>query len=245
MRSEGYGTLSVCVCVCVTQHLTFRVTIQATNHLLPNEGQAIFGNTSFKSYGVIYISRTASTAILRVSADSGFSEKPNEKLSTTTTTRVNQCKAASYFSLSPSFSICCSNVTTPGVLLRMPVTSPTLCTSVLFCFFCVSLEREVWFLQFQTQLSAITERCLHSVYNTRSVCGCEQALSSSLRRGFSTSVLFINRRRACAARVTVLGLCVCVCVRRSILAPRAITRQRRDTSDFSVTWAAKLKRRFV
>ena len=36
--------------------------------------------------------------------------------------------------------------------------------------------------------------------------------------------------------------CLCVCVRRSILAPRAITRQ---TSDFSVTWAAKLKRCFV
>ena len=48
----------------------------------------------------------------------------------------------------------------------------------------------------------------------------------------------VNPRRACAARVMVLGLCVCVCVCRSILAPRAITRQTRDTSDFSVTWAA-------
>ena len=38
---------------------------------------------------------------------------------------------------------------------------------------------------------------------------------------------------------------VCVCVHRSILAPRAITRQTRNTSNFSVTWAAKLKRRFV
>ena len=33
-----------------------------------------------------------------------------------------------------------------------------------------------------------------------------------LRRGFSTLVLFINPRRACAARVTVVVLCVCVCV---------------------------------
>ena len=40
-------------------------------------------------------------------------------------------------------------------------------------------------------------------------------------------------------------VCVCVCVRRSILAPRAITRQTRNTSDFSVTWAVKIKRRFV
>ena len=41
-----------------------------------------------------------------------------------------------------------------------------------------------------------------------------------------TSLSLINHRRACAARVTVLGLCTCVCVRvrRSILAPRAITR---------------------
>ena len=38
---------------------------------------------------------------------------------------------------------------------------------------------------------------------------------------------------------------VCVCVRRTILAPRAITRQTRDTSDFSVTCAAKLKRRLI
>ena len=33
MRSEGYGTWSVClsVCVSVTQHLTFHVIIRATN----------------------------------------------------------------------------------------------------------------------------------------------------------------------------------------------------------------------
>ena len=55
----------------------------------------------------------------------------------------------------------------------------------------------------------------------------------------------INPRRACTARVTVLGLCVCLSVRYSILASRAITWQTRDTSDFSVTWAAKLKGRFV
>ena len=34
-----------------------------------------------------------------------------------------------------------------------------------------------------------------------------------MRRGFCTLVLFINPRRACAARVTVLGsVCVCVCL---------------------------------
>ena len=34
-----------------------------------------------------------------------------------------------------------------------------------------------------------------------------------MRRGFCTLVLFINPRRACAARVTVVGfVCVCVCV---------------------------------
>ena len=38
-----------------------------------------------------------------------------------------------------------------------------------------------------------------------------------MRRGFSTSVLFINPRRTCAAKVTVVGsvclsVCVCVCV---------------------------------
>ena len=32
------------------------------------------------------------------------------------------------------------------------------------------------------------------------------------RRGFCTSVLLINPRRACAARVTVVVLCGCVCV---------------------------------
>ena len=33
MRSEGYSTWSVCVCVS-TQHLTFHVIIRATNELL-------------------------------------------------------------------------------------------------------------------------------------------------------------------------------------------------------------------
>ena len=62
---------------------------------------------------------------------------------------------------------------------------------------------------------------------------------------YHTHDFVVNPRRACAARVTVLGLCVCVCVRGSILASRAITLQTRNTSDFSVTWAAKIKRRFV
>ena len=32
MRGKGYGTWSVCVFVCVTQHLAFHVTVQATNY---------------------------------------------------------------------------------------------------------------------------------------------------------------------------------------------------------------------
>ena len=81
---------------------------------------------------------------------------------------------------------------------------------------------------------------------------CTRAWQSGTLRsteGLHFRIFFINPRRACAARVTVLALCVClsVClsVHYSILASHAITRQTRDTSDFSVTWAAKIKRRFV
>ena len=38
----------------------------------------------------------------------------------------------------------------------------------------------------------------------------------AMRRGFCTLVLFINPRRACAARVTVLLLCVCLSVCLSV-----------------------------
>ena len=44
----------------------------------------------------------------------------------------------------------------------------------------------------------------------------------------------VNPRRACAARVTVLGLCVCMSV-SSNLASRAIMRPTRNTNGFSVT----------
>ena len=49
-------------------------------------------------------------------------------------------------------------------------------------------------------------------------------LSQYVHIGYNTQARIINPRRAFAARVTVLGLCVCVCVRRSIFAPHAITR---------------------
>ena len=46
-------------------------------------------------------------------------------------------------------------------------------------FFYVSLEREVCH---SNTIECISERCLHSVYyNTRSVCGCEQAFPSAYR----------------------------------------------------------------
>ena len=48
-----------------------------------------------------------------------------------------------------------------------------------------------------------------------------------------SSVCIINPRRACAARVTVLGLCVCLSV-ISNLTSRAIMRPTRDTNGFSV-----------
>ena len=44
-------------------------------------------------------------------------------------------------------------------------------------------------------------------------------------------IIIINPRRACAARVIVLGLCVCVCV-RSNLPPHTLESQKRDTNGF-------------
>ena len=58
----------------------------------------------------------------------------------------------------------------------------------------------------------------------------------------------INPRRACAARVTVLGLSfclsVCLSVRHAILAVRATKSITKDTIVLSVRFAAILKRRF-
>ena len=53
----------------------------------------------------------------------------------------------------------------------------------------------------------------------------------------------VNPRRACAARVTVLGLCVClsvylsVCLLPRFLPPRATNRPKSDTNGFSATLA--------
>ena len=58
---------------------------------------------------------------------------------------------------------------------------------------------------------------------------------------FSPTVTVINPRRACAARVTVVVLCVClfVCLSTTILALRATRRLMSDTNRFSATRAGK------
>ena len=59
---------------------------------------------------------------------------------------------------------------------------------------------------------------------------------------------FINPRRACAARVTVVVLCVCVsacvCVSTTILGLQATRRLMSDTNRFSATRAGKIMWRF-
>ena len=73
---------------------------------------------------------------------------------------------------------------------------------------------------------------------------------SAYKRGVSGQDELINPRRACAARVTVLGLCVCVSVCLSVcllprfLPLRATRRPKSDTNEFSATLALFLKRRF-
>ena len=55
----------------------------------------------------------------------------------------------------------------------------------------------------------------------------------------------INPRRACAARVTVVVLCVClVCLSPTILALQATRRLMSDTNRFSATRAGKITWRF-
>ena len=51
-------------------------------------------------------------------------------------------------------------------------------------------------------------------------------------------------RRACTARVTLLGLSICVCLSTLILALQATRRPISNTSGFRTTQAWKLKRRF-
>ena len=66
-----------------------------------------------------------------------------------------------------------------------------------------------------------------------------------LRRGFCTLVL-INPRRACAEKVTVVVLCVClfVCLSAIILGLQATRRLMSDTNIFSATRALKKMWRF-
>ena len=60
-----------------------------------------------------------------------------------------------------------------------------------------------------------------------------------------TSVFFINPRRACAARVTVVVSCVCVCLSaHALLAVHAIKSITKDTIVLSVRFAAILKWNF-
>ena len=61
---------------------------------------------------------------------------------------------------------------------------------------------------------------------------------------YNATLKLVNPRRACAARVTVLGLCVCVCVSTLISALRATKRMMSDTNGFYVTSARKIKWQF-
>ena len=61
-----------------------------------------------------------------------------------------------------------------------------------------------------------------------------------------TCAYLVNPRRACAARVTVVALCVClsVCVSATILGLQATRRLMSDTNSFSATRAGKIMWRF-
>ena len=68
-------------------------------------------------------------------------------------------------------------------------------------------------------------------------------VDDGMKVGLSNSGVLVNPRRACAARVTVLGLCVClfvclsVCLSTTILALQATRRLMSDTNSFSATRA--------
>ena len=95
------------------------------------------------------------------------------------------------------------------------------------------LFRDFW-PRFISSLEALSEK----VY----ICSCVYIASfpGSLTTTINSYLSggFINPRRACAARVTVLGLCVCLSV-SSNPASRAIMHPTRNTNGFRVTWAAK------
>ena len=69
-------------------------------------------------------------------------------------------------------------------------------------------------------------------------------LSGNVCSGMETLLLpcIINPRRACTARVTLLGLSVCVSV--TILALQATKRHQSNTNSFSATSARKLNKGF-
>ena len=49
---------------------------------------------------------------------------------------------------------------------------------------------------------------------------------------YKSDILVVNPRRACAARVTVVGLCVCMYVCSLYLPPHTLESQKRDTNRF-------------
>ena len=118
---------------------------------------------------------------------------------------------------------------------------------------------------FHASYFGVVKFCSHSFYLTLTHnwrAGASQPsrsferICSSIRRSFVTRfflsekfhmrpliaskrTLIINPRRACAARVTVVGLSLCVC-----LAPQAARRPISDASGFRTTRAWKIKGRF-
>ena len=79
----------------------------------------------------------------------------------------------------------------------------------------------------------------HYAYNSTAHMYCMR-IANAQRRGL------VNPRRACVARVTVVVLCVrvCVCVSTTILALQATRQLMRDTNSFIATRARKLTWRF-
>ena len=69
-----------------------------------------------------------------------------------------------------------------------------------------------------------------------------QTVGGRTKQHFKVSVCIINPRRACAARVTVVVLCVClsVCLSATILALQATRRLMSDTNRFRATRAGKI-----
>ena len=83
--------------------------------------------------------------------------------------------------------------------------------------------------------------CVYRLYGPKAYVDKMKVITDSMM-----SSGLINPRRACAARVTVVVLCVCVsvCVSTTILAPLATRRLMSDTNRFSATRAGKIMWRF-